>query len=149
MGVDIGGRLTPRQENFARRYVECGFSSEAYRKSYRASHMKPATIHKRACELLASGKIAGRVKELQQGLREQFEINVGTITLMLLDDRQFAVDEGNASAAVAATTALARIYGVDKQVHVLKVNPVQKMLDEIAENSAGFKIIQHVPDTGA
>lgn len=57
--------LTPKQEAFARRYVETGNASDAYRYAYNASNMKLATVNKRASELLGHGAIAGRVSDLQ------------------------------------------------------------------------------------
>jgi len=57
--------LTPKQEAFARRYVETGNASDAYRFAYNAQNMKLATVNKRASELLVHGEIKGRVTALQ------------------------------------------------------------------------------------
>ena len=58
--------LTPKQENFCLAYLETGNASEAYRRSYDAENMKPATIHSRAYELLDNSAIAARLAELNQ-----------------------------------------------------------------------------------
>ena len=58
-------KLTIKQEKFCNYYLESGNASEAYRRAYSCENMRPETINIRACELLANGKIAVRVKELQ------------------------------------------------------------------------------------
>ena len=40
--------MTPKQENFARLYVETGNASEAYRRAYDTGRMKPETINNNA-----------------------------------------------------------------------------------------------------
>ena len=40
-------RLTVKQENFARKYIECSCASEAYRHAYNTKRMKPETIWSR------------------------------------------------------------------------------------------------------
>jgi len=129
--------LTPKQEKFARAYVETVNASEAYRLAYDAERMKPETVNKRASELLTSGAITGRIGELQAEHRKQHDITVERITAMYLEDRELAHQLGNPSAAVSATTGLARLYGLDKQVHHVRNNPIQELLDEIAGTTLG------------
>ncbi len=64
-------RLTPKQEAFVRAYVETGNASEAYRKIYNASRMKPETVNRKAKELLDNGKITARVDELRARLDDE------------------------------------------------------------------------------
>lgn len=61
-------KLTVKQENFCNYYIETGNASEAYRCAYSCSNMKDETVNKRASELLNSGEITGRVKQLQSAL---------------------------------------------------------------------------------
>ena len=56
--------LTAKQEAFALAYLQTGNASEAYRRAYNAENMKPETVNKRACELMANGAITGRLAEL-------------------------------------------------------------------------------------
>jgi phage terminase small subunit len=56
--------LTPKQEAFCLAYLETGNASEAYRRSYSAENMKPASINVAACKLLGDPKVALRLKEL-------------------------------------------------------------------------------------
>ena len=50
--------MTPKQERFCQAYIETGNASEAYRQAYNAEKMKAQTIHVKASELFASGKVA-------------------------------------------------------------------------------------------
>jgi phage terminase small subunit len=71
--------LTPKQEAFCRAYVETGNASEAYRRSYDASKMAPATINRRATELLANSTIRARVQALQEGHQKRHELTVDRV----------------------------------------------------------------------
>ena len=57
--------LTPKQEAFARRYVQTGNASDAYRFAYDAANMKLATVNRAAHDLVTNSKIAARVQDLQ------------------------------------------------------------------------------------
>ena len=57
--------LTPKQEAFARHYVETGNASEAMRLVYDTSRMKMETVNRTAFDLAHHPKIAARVRELQ------------------------------------------------------------------------------------
>lgn len=109
--------LTPKQEAFACAYVETGNASEAYRRAYNAENMKPETVWKRACELLAGGKVAGRVSELQAAATERCIVTVASITQELEEARTLALQEAQASAAVSASMGKAKLHGflVDKR----------------------------------
>lgn len=106
-------KLTPKQEAFARAYVEIGNASEAYRQSYDVSpDAKPEGIWVDACKLLGSPKVALRIEQLQQAARERHDITIDTITKMLKDDRELARTERQTSAAVSAVMGLAKIHGL-------------------------------------
>lgn len=110
-------RLTPKQEAFARAYMEVGNASEAYRLCYDVSeNAKPEGVWVDACKLLANPKVALRVEQLQREARERHKIDIDTITQMLREDRELARKEGQSSAAVSAVMGLAKIHGliVDK-----------------------------------
>lgn len=62
--MDASIKLTQKQEAFCIAYIECGNASDAYRSAYNAENMKPETIHVKASELMANGKIAVRLKQL-------------------------------------------------------------------------------------
>lgn len=68
--------LTIKQNNFCQQYVLTGNASEAYRLSYNAENMKTETIHRKATELMANGKVAARIHELQRQAQVNFEITL-------------------------------------------------------------------------
>jgi phage terminase small subunit len=71
--------LTPKQEAFAKAYVETGNASEAYRRAYDAEDMKPDVINVKACELLKHGKVSVRVEELQLALQKRHDITMDKV----------------------------------------------------------------------
>ncbi|RWI22866.1 MAG: terminase small subunit [Mesorhizobium sp.] len=110
--------LTAKQEAFAVAWVELGNGSEAYRRTHDVgADTKPETIWSEASRLLASPKVAARIKELQEEARDLMMISVGTLTDKLEQARLHAMkDEKGASAAVSATMGMAKLHGllVDK-----------------------------------
>ena len=68
-------KLTPKQRKFAEEYVNTGNASEAYRRAYDvAETTSNEVIAVKASELLKSGNISVRVKELQKKEAESFQI---------------------------------------------------------------------------
>lgn len=106
--------LTPKQEAFALAYVETGNASEAYRRAYAAEKMKAEAIHVNASKLLASAKVALRVKELHAKVVERHEITVDDILRELEEARAYAMtgERPQASAMVAATMGKAKVMGL-------------------------------------
>lgn len=106
-------KLTLKQEAFAKAYIETGNASEAYRRAYNVSSgTKPNTVEKRACELLKHGKVAGRIADLQSAHQKRHDITVDSLTLMLMEDRVLARQEGEANAAINAVLAIAKLHGL-------------------------------------
>lgn len=61
--------LTAKQEAFAKAIADGLSQAEAYRCVYQVgSRTKPETVYKRASELMADGKVAGRVEALREAL---------------------------------------------------------------------------------
>ena len=108
----MANELTPKQEKFAQKYIELGNASEAYRQSYDADNMKPVTIRRKAAELLENGKVAACVRALRDGLQKRHEVTVDSITQELVEDREFARQINQASAAIAATLGKAKLHGL-------------------------------------
>ena len=110
--------LTPKQEAFALAYVETGNASEAYRRSYNAEKMKPATVNRTAKELLDSPKIAARLAELKAAHVERHEITVDDLIRELEEARSIAMagERQQPAAMVAASMGKAKLLGliVDK-----------------------------------
>lgn len=80
----MGGqkKLTPKQEKFAQLIARGGSHSDAYRGSYNASKMKPASVQRKAHELLQNVHVSARVEELKKQLDAKHLI---TREEMLLD----------------------------------------------------------------
>ena len=111
-------KLTIKQEAFARAYVETGNASEAYRRAYDSSKMKPESVYESASRLLADVKIAARLAELREPIMQRHNVTVDSLVLELEEARRAALsaDTPQSSAAVAATMGKAKLCGLDKQV---------------------------------
>lgn len=125
--------LTIKQEAFALAYVETGNASEAYRQAYDAAGMKPASINRKAKELMDNGKIAARVEQLQSKAVERHEITLDDLIRELEEARVAAStsEKPQAAAMVAATMGKAKLLGLvtDKQEWAGKDGgPIQQSL---------------------
>lgn len=80
-------RLTDKQECFCKEVVlNGGDQSAAYREAYNASKMKPESIHVKASELMAVGKVSVRVKELRAKVAEAADQEFDTSVEGLLNE---------------------------------------------------------------
>ena len=104
--------LTPKQEAAAQAFVECGDKSEAYRRAYDTSNMKPETVNREAFRLFENPKIATRVKELQAIQMERHNVTVDSLTRELEESRADARQDKQHSAAISATLGKARLHGL-------------------------------------
>jgi phage terminase small subunit len=108
--------LTPKQENFCLVYMETGNATEAYRRSYDAGGMAPATINVKASELLSSDKISVRIAELRAPIIAKARLTVEDLLRELEEARQIAINTESPAPAVSATMGKAKLLGLDKQV---------------------------------
>ena len=135
--------MTPKQEAFARAYVETGNASEAYRRAYDAGNMKPEAIKVKACELLKNGNVAVTVERLQLKHQKRHEITVDKLTEMAMkayqEAQRVAPTSGQmqTSAMVKATEFIGRLHGllVDKS-EVKHVSGVEDLNDDELANLA-------------
>lgn len=111
-------KLTAKQEAFCLAYIETNNASEAYRRSYDSSKMKPESVYESASRLLADVKITARLAELREPIMQRHNVTVDSLVLELEEARQAALsaDTPQSSAAVAATMGKAKLCGLDKQV---------------------------------
>jgi hypothetical protein len=63
--------LTQKREAFACAYVRLGVAAKAYAESHDASRMAPATIRKRAADLLKRPDVKARIAELQAAVAKE------------------------------------------------------------------------------
>ena len=104
--------MTPKQEAFARAYVETGNASEAYRQCYSAEKMSAQVVNNEASKLLQHHEITVRVQELQAAAQKRTAITVDYITDMLVRAAKKAEDEAKgASALVSAAMGLGKLHG--------------------------------------
>ncbi len=113
----LSNGLTPKQDEFARAYVETRCATEAYRRAGYSTRQSDKSIHENASKLLT--KVMPRVEQLQQRAQKRHDVTVDDIRKMLEEDRQFAREVKQAGASVSAAMGIAKLYGhlVDKQEH--------------------------------
>lgn len=104
--------LTPKQEAFCHKYVETGNASEAYRHAYDAGGMKPASVNRKAKELLDNGKIAARLAELRAPAAEAAQITLESHLRRLGELSTAAQEAGQMAAAITAEIARGKAAGV-------------------------------------
>jgi phage terminase small subunit len=71
--------LTVKQEKFAHAYVETGNATEAYRRAYNCGKMKPASISRKAFEVLENGKVTAYIDALRAKHAERHELTVDLV----------------------------------------------------------------------
>lgn len=110
--------MTPKQEQFARLYVETGNASEAYRQAYNTDNMKPETVTNEAYKLLQDPDISAMVDGLKEEARQRHAVTVDDLLSELEQARAaaLAAPTPQSSAAVSATMGKAKMLGllVDK-----------------------------------
>jgi len=101
--------LTPKQEAFAQAIADGFNQAEAYRCAYQVNpRTKPETIYKRASELMADGKIAGRVLALRAALADcALWDRQRSVTVL----RDIALGDAPASARIQAVRELNVMHG--------------------------------------
>lgn len=102
--------LTPKQEAFAKAYLETSNASEAYRRAYDAGRMTDKQIHEEACKLRGHPKVSQRVEQLQQRHAKRHDITLDRLTEMLLEDRSIA--HKAKKHCVEAVMGLAKLHGL-------------------------------------
>ena len=112
--------LTPKQEAFAKAYIETGNASQAYRDCYNVGEKtKPETVWRKAQELRDNGKVTARLKELQARSLKRHDITIDSLTDRFEAARELAMDTAQPGAAVQATNGMAKVHGllVERRQH--------------------------------
>lgn len=105
-------KLTQKQENFCAAYVETGNASEAYRRAYDASRMKPDSVSVNASKLMADARIALRLAELRQPVIEAAQITLASHLARLEELSIGAEKAGQYSAAIGAEISRGKACGL-------------------------------------
>jgi phage terminase small subunit len=109
--------LTPKQEAFAKAYVETGNATEAYRQAYSAGGWTENALNVQASKMLKHPKIVLRLDEIQAKAAKRHQITVDSLVEELELARTAAMTNPRGiSAAVSATMGKAKLLGlvVDK-----------------------------------
>ena len=110
--------LTAKQRKFCENVISGMNLAEAYRNSYDAENMKPASVQKRAAELMVDGKIKGCLQALAAQKRQHSEA-------LTISDRDMLVsllrkwskgDESATSSQLRAAELLGKACGLYRDV---------------------------------
>lgn len=116
----MGGKITPKQEQFCQKFIETGNQSEAYRYAYNVGeNTRPETVWVNASQLMTDTKVAQRILSLQKAAQERTLVTVESITKELNESRALAIEQDNPAEMTKASMAKAKIHGLD--VHKLDV----------------------------
>lgn len=122
--------LTPKQQKFCMVYIEKGNASEAYRQSYNTEKMLPATIKRKASELLSNGNITATLEQIQREHRARHDVTIENLTRELDEARLLAVGFLQLSAAVMAIMSKAKLHGLLTEKAMEKALPADILEDE-------------------
>lgn len=142
-------KLTIKQENFCQAYIlEKGNASEAYRQAYDAENMKPATINRKAKELMDNGKIAARIGELRAHHMKRHEITVDRVVQELA-----SVGFGNVKDYMTVGPSGTQLKTLDQMSHeeAAAISEVQviETLDNHGKTATRATKLKLVPKTPA
>ena len=104
--------LTSKQEAFCVELAKTGNASDAYRKAYDASGMKPETVSRTAFELQSKPKIAARIDALRAEVRRKGVVTLEEHLKALGVLRNKAVEARQYSAAISAEIARGKVSGL-------------------------------------
>jgi len=106
--------LTPKQAAFCQHYIATGNASEAYRRAYDASRMKPASIGRKAAEVLEHAGVAAEIARMKARTANEHGITVASLAREFEQARLLALELRQVSAAVAASNAKMKLAGLDR-----------------------------------
>ncbi len=110
--------MNPKQQRFCEEYAVSGNGARsAIHAGYAPTHAKVT-----ASRMLTYANVTERVAQLIAEGRERLNIDLDSLTEMLVDDRKLAHDNKQAGAAVSATEKIAKIHGYMKERIAVDVN---------------------------
>lgn len=113
-------KLTPKEEKFAKLYLQLGSASEAYRQSFDVpSDKKDQTIWSNAHKVLNKENVSLRIAELEEQAMVVHNITVENLVAELDEIRELAIvttkgGKPQLSAAVSAINTKMKLAGLDK-----------------------------------
>jgi phage terminase small subunit len=124
--------LTAKQEAFCLAYLECGNASEAYRRSYNAADMAPATVNRKAAELLANGKITARIGQLRDEAAKQATLTRAWVLQRLMR---------NAEVSLGERTIKLRVQRKDKETGKVEVSDIEVSAHDAAAANRALELL--------
>lgn len=123
--------LTPKQEAFAHKYVECGNAQEAYKYAYPTSQKWPiTTLAPEASKALANPKIATRIQALQERSLKRVDVSADDIARVAWG---IATDqEQQPGPRVSALALLAKRHPEYSEKHDINANVRLQALQAVA-----------------
>ncbi len=133
-------KITPKQEKFAQKLVECGSATKAQRFAYDCTRQKPETVNRNAFKNATNIKIIARIKELQgitadkllvsedSVLREYARIGFSDIRDLFTEGNQLKNIHSlkkSVSAAVSSIKVVTRTSGRGENVDVEYVHEIK------------------------
>ncbi len=132
-------KLTPKQDAFARAYIELGNASAAYRQCYDVSpDCNPGTVWTNAHLLLANDKVGHRILELQERAAERTMVTIESLTNELDVSRRLAADLDRPAAMNSATMGKAKLHGLGSEKTKVEADISDRMkeiLDRASQNT--------------
>lgn len=103
--------LNAKQERFAQSLAQGMTASAAYKAAGYAA-TKDGAVRANASRLLTNANVKFHIAGLQRQAADHTLVTIESIAWQLDEDRQLAFAQGQASAAVAASVAKAKLYGL-------------------------------------
>ena len=119
-------KLTAKQELFCEEVVSGNTQADAYRTAYSAQDMLDKTIWVKASELMANGKVTGRIEELRLPVIKEAQLTLKAHLNNLLSIREHAVEDRNWSAAVSAETARGKAAGLHTGKAIMSIETARE-----------------------
>jgi hypothetical protein len=124
--------VTAQEEIFCQNIVRGNNQTDAYRAAYDTSNYKPATIHKRALEVISKGHVRGRIAELRAPVIKKVQITLEEHINRLGELSSRAAAKDQYSAAINGEMLRGKVSGlyVDK-VETKNINLNGSLASEI------------------
>jgi len=119
-------KLTAKQELFCEEVVSGKTQADAYRTAYSAQDMLDKTIWVKASELMANGKVTGRIEELRLPVIKEAQLTLKSHLDNLLEIRESAALDRNWSAAVSAETVRGKAAGLHTGKAIMSIETARE-----------------------
>ncbi len=115
--------MTPKQQRFAEEYVVDHNATQAAK---RAGY-SPKTAYSQGQRLLKNVEVIEAVRAKEARLRRKTEVSIRSMTEEMRENREIAIKNDQASAAVQATLGIAKLHGLLIDRKEIRKRPVEDM----------------------